>query len=142
MNQTLLITILSPILITIGGIVSWILKSKKEEVLNAETKSREFKIETYKKLLEPFIATLTFTLTEKVKQKEINKLTTLEYKKAVFDLTTFGSDKAIQIFSKIMQTFFHSDEYKDDDGNYAHEYGNRLIALVSELLLQLSLIHI
>jgi hypothetical protein len=36
-----------------------------------------------------------------------------------------------------MQTFFHSDEYKDDDGNYAHEYGNRLIALVSELLLQI-----
>ena len=72
MNQTLLIAILSPILITIGGIVSWILKSKKEEVLNAESKSREFKIETYKKLLEPFIATLTFTLPEKIKHKEIN----------------------------------------------------------------------
>ena len=137
MNQTLLIAILSPILITIGGIVSWILKSKKEEVLNAESKSREFKIETYKKLLEPFIATLTFTLPEKVKQKEINKLTTLEYKKAVFDLTTFGSDKAIQIFNKIMQTFFHSDEYKNEHGDYGPEYGNRLIALISELLLQI-----
>lgn len=137
MNQTLLIAILSPILITVGGIVSWILKSKKEEILNAESKSREFKIETYKKLLEPFIATLTFTLPEKVKQKEIDKLTTLEYKKAVFDLTTFGSDKAIQIFNKIMQTFFHSDKYKDENGNYGPEYGNRLLALISELFLQI-----
>lgn len=137
MNQTLLIAILSPILITVGGIVSWILKSKKEEILNAESKSREFKIETYKKLLEPFIATLTFTLPEKVKQKEIDKLTTLEYKKAVFDLTTFGSDKAIQIFNKIMQTFFHSDKYKDENGNYRPEYGNRLLALISELFLQI-----
>ena len=99
MNQTLIIAILSPILITIGGIISWMIKSKKEEVLNAEAKSREFKIETYKTLLEPFIATLTFTLPEKVKQKEINKLTTLEYKKTVFDLTTFGSDESIKIFN-------------------------------------------
>lgn len=113
------------------------MKSKKEDILNAEAKSREFKIETYKTLLEPFIATMTFTLTEKVKQKEINKLTTLEYKKAVFDLTTFGSDKAIQIFNKIMQTFFHSDIYKDENGQYSADYGNRLIALLSELLLQI-----
>ncbi len=137
MNRTLIIAVLSPILLTIGGIISWIIKSKKEDILNSEAKSREFKIETYKTLLEPFIATLTFTLTEKVKQKEINKLTTLEYKKAVFDLTTFGSDKAIQIFNKIMQTFFHSDIYKDEDGEYSSDYGNRLLALLSELLLQI-----
>jgi hypothetical protein len=137
MNQTLIIAILSPILITIGGIISWMIKSKKEEVLNAEAKSREFKIETYKTLLEPFIATLTFTLPEKVKQKEINKLTTLEYKKAVFDLTTFGSDESIKIFNKIMQTFFHSEIYQDENGKYTPEYGNRLIALISELLLQI-----
>lgn len=137
MNQTLIIAVLSPILLTVGGIISWIIKSKKEDVLNSEAKSREFKIETYKILLEPFIATMTFTLTEKVKQREINKLTTLEYKKAVFDLTTFGSDKAIQIFNKIMQTFFHSDIYKDENGEYTSDYGNRLIALLSELLLQI-----
>jgi len=137
MNQTLIIAVLSPIFLTVGGIVSWIIKSKKEDVLNSEAKSREFKIETYKTLLEPFIATMTFTLSEKVKQKEINKLTTLEYKKAVFDLTTFGSDKAIQIFNKIMQTFFHSDIYKDENGEYTSDYGNRLIALLSELLLQI-----
>ena len=137
MNQTLIIAILSPILLTVGGIISWIIKSKKEDILNSEAKSREFKIETYKTLLEPFIATMTFTLSEEVKQREINKLTTLEYKKAVFDLTTFGSDKAIQIFNKIMQTFFHSDIYKDENGEYKSDYGNRLIALLSEFLLQI-----
>jgi len=137
MNQTLIIAILTPILLTIGGIISWALKSKKEESLNSEAKSREYKIETYKLLLEPFIATFTFTLSEKIKQREVNKLTTLEYKKAVFDLTTFGSDEAIKIFNKIMQTFFHSDEYKDESGEYTPEYGNRLIALISEFLLQI-----
>gem|GEM_PF-4429448 len=36
-----------------------------------------------------------------------------------------------------MQTFFHSDIYKDENGEYTPEYGNRLIALISELLLQI-----
>tara|TARA_B100000787_G_C16059608_1_gene234963 strand:+ start:90 stop:611 length:522 start_codon:yes stop_codon:yes gene_type:complete len=137
MDQTLLISILTPILLTVGGVISWFLKAKREESLNAETKSREYKIKTYKLLLEPFIATFTFTLTEKSKQKEINKLTTLEYKKTIFDLTTFGSDEAIRIFNKIMQTNFHAEEYKDENGEYTPEYGNRLIALISEFLMQI-----
>jgi len=35
-----------------------------------------------------------------------------------------------------MQTFFHSDEYKDENGEYNNEYGIRLLALISEFLLQ------
>lgn len=137
MDQTVLIAILSPILVTVGGIFSWILKSKKEEELTAELNSREYKIEIYKKLLEPFIATLTTTIPQKVREREIAKVTSLEYKRAVFDLTTFGSDKSIQIFNKIMQTFFNSSFYKDEEGDYNREYGDRLIALLSELLLQI-----
>lgn len=135
MNETILIAILSPILLTIGGIISWIIKSKKEETLNAEAKSREYKIETYKTLLNPFIATFTTTIPQKSREKEISKIKTLEFKKAAFDLTTFGSDKSIKVFNKIMQTFYHADEFKNDDGYYNVEYGNRLIALISEFLL-------
>ncbi len=60
-----------------------------------------------------------------------------ERKEGVFDLTTFGSDEAIRIFNKIMQTFFHSKNYKDENGENTPEYGNRLIALISEFLLQI-----
>lgn len=62
MNQTLIIAISTPILLTIGGIISWAIKAKREEALITEAKSRDYKIETYKLLLEPFIATLTFTI--------------------------------------------------------------------------------
>lgn len=137
MSQTLLLAILSPILLTVGGIISWMIKSKKEELINAEDKSREFKIETYKKLLEPFVATFTTTINKNIRKKEIDKMKSLEYKKTVFDLTTFGSDNAIKIFNKIMQTFYRTDEFKDTDGELSKEYGNRLIALISEFLLQI-----
>jgi len=135
MNEAVMIAILSPILLTIGGLITWIIKSKKEETLNAEAKSREYKIDTYKTLLNPFIATFTTTMPEKYRQKEIDKIKTLEFKKAAFDLTTFGSDRAIQVFNKIMQTFYHSDEFKKGDGDLDIEDGNRLIALISEFLL-------
>ncbi len=137
MSQTLIIAILSPVLIAVTGLITWAVKAKREETLNSEEKSRQHKLETYKKLLEPFIAILTFTLDEKQKAKEVDKITTLEYKKAVFDLTTFGSDEAIRTFTKIMQTFFHSEKYIKQDGSYQNEYGTRLVALLSELLLQI-----
>lgn len=141
MTDSNLIALLSPVLLTLGGIVSWNIKAKREESLNIEAKSREFKIDTYKKLLEPFIATLTFTLPDYKKQKEINKMLTLEYRKTVFDLTTFGSDEVLRLFNKIMQTFFHDEKYKDnfleEESDGVDEFGIRLLALLSELLLHI-----
>ena len=138
MSETTIIAILTPILLTTGGIISWLIKAKREESLNAEAKSREFKIETYKKILEPFIATLTFTLPKEEQLKEINKIKSLDYKRTVFDLTTFGSDEALKTFNKIMQTFFlANDHYKNKDGEYSEEYAIRLLALISEMLLQI-----
>lgn len=132
MNTTIVIAILSPILLTTGGIISWLIKAKREELQNSEAMSREFKIATYKTLLEPFIATLTFTISQKDKDKEISKIKTLAYKKAIFDMTTFGSDEVVKMFSQIMQTFFHSDKHIEDE-----QYGIRLVAQISELLLQI-----
>lgn len=141
MTDSIVIALLSPVLLTVGGIISWIIKTKREESLNIEAKSREFKIETYKKLLEPFIATMTFTLPDHKMQKEINKILTLEYRKTVVDLTTFGSDEVLLLFNKIMQTFFHDVKYKDnfhdEDTDGMDEFTIRLLALISELLLQI-----
>ena len=134
MNETILIAVATPVLITLGGIASWLLKAKREESLNQEAKSREFKIETYKKILEPFIAALTHTLSEKELQNETDKIKTLEYKKIVFDLTTFGSDESLKIFNSIMQTFYNPEKYK---GETPDEYSIRLLALLSEFVLQI-----
>mgnify|MGYP006444330693 CR=1 FL=1 len=104
--NTLIFASISPVLLTIGGIISWVIKSKREEYLNQEAKSRNFKIEIYEKMLDPFIATFTKTIPEKERKKEIDKIKTLEYKKTIFNLTTFGSDEVIRTFNKIMQTFY------------------------------------
>ncbi|WP_374361973.1 hypothetical protein [Cloacibacterium sp.] len=132
MDYKLLISLLSPILLTIGGIISWFLKAKREELLSIEEKNREKKIKTYETLLEPYIYALTNTINEKERDKGIAKMLTLEYKKAAFNLTTFGSDEVIYSYNRIMQLFFNKDENQD-----SNEYGIKLITYFSDLLLNI-----
>ncbi|KPH10864.1 hypothetical protein [Chryseobacterium sp. ERMR1:04] len=131
MDGKILIALISPILITIGGVISWFLKAKREEFLSIEEKARENKIKIYETLLEPFIYALTGTLDEDEKNNGIQKMLTLEYKKAAFNLITFGSDEVVNSYNTIMQSFFNKESYDDN------EYGIILLAQLSELLLNI-----
>jgi|SRR5690554_3640111 len=132
MDEKILIAILSPILVTIGGLITWFLKTKKEEYLTAEEKSREYKIKIYEILLEPFIYATTSTISEKEKEKGISKMLSLEYRKASFNLTTFGSDDVIKSYNRIFQFFFNK---PNDISN--EEYGIKLLTYYSDLLLNI-----
>jgi len=135
MNSTIIIAVLGPILLTTGGLITWFFKSKREDTLIAEEKTREFKIKTYETLLEPFITVFTFTLNDNQKQKGINKLLSLDYRKAAFNLTTFGSDEVVKSYNNIMQAFFNikSEDFADDD----EEYAIIMLTYLSDLLLNI-----
>ena len=130
MGTNLIFAILSPILLTIGGIISWLIKTKKEELHTQEEKAREEKLKTYEVLLEPYIIAFTFTISEKDKEKGINKIKTLEYRKAAFNLMTFGSDEVVRSFNKIMQGFYTAPSDMDKS-----ELGFSHLKNFSELLL-------
>lgn len=110
MDKALIIALISPILITIGGLITWFFKSKREDILLAEEKTRDFKIKTYETLLEPFIVVFTFNLRENQKQKGVNKLLSLEYRKAAFNLNTFGSDEVVKSYNLLTQAFLKLNE--------------------------------
>lgn len=132
MDSGILIAIISPILLTIGGLVTWILKAKREELLTQEEKSREFRIRTYETLLEPYYAIFTFTLPDQKKDREIQKIASLDYKKAAFNLTTFGSDEVVKAFNKLMQSFYHK---KSDDYENKNDWGIMMLTVFSDFLL-------
>ena len=90
-------------------------------------------IKTYEELLEPFITVFTFALPENEKQIGINKLKSLEYRKAGFNLMTFGSDDVVKSYNKIMQAFY-TIEAKDLD---SEEYAIIMLSLISDLLLNI-----
>ncbi|CAM4210586.1 DUF4760 domain-containing protein [Zobellia roscoffensis] len=135
MDNTLIIAILSPILLTFGGLITWFIKSKREDILLADENTRDFKLKTYESLLEPFYVLFTFTLSQKEKDKGINKMLSLEYRKAAFNLMTFGSDDVVKSYNKLMQAFFtiKSEDFKDGGNDYAVI----MLALLSDLLLNI-----
>lgn len=134
MDKTLIVAISSPILLTIGGLITWFIKSKKDDLLLSEDKSREFKIKTYEELLEPFITVFTFAMPEEEKQIGIEKIKSLEYRKAGFNLMTFGSDDVVKSYNKIMQAFFN---IKISDFEDEEEYALIMLTLISDLLLNI-----
>ena len=107
MDTSLIIAIISPVLITVGGLISWLIKSRKEELLALEERAREHKLKTYEMLLEPFIGAFTFTLTPEEKDKFYQKMHTVEYRQAAINLISFGSDEVVRSYNKIMQDFFN-----------------------------------
>lgn len=135
MDNALIIAIISPVLITIGGLFTWFLKSKREDILLADEKTREFKLKTYESLLEPFYILFTFNLSQKEKDKGVNKMLSVEYRKAAFNLMTFGSDDVVKSYNKLMQAFFNikSEDFQDD-GN---EYAVIMLSALSDLLLNI-----
>ena len=134
MDKTLIIAFASPILLTIGGLITWFVKSKKDDLLLSEEKSREFKIKTYEVLLEPFITVFAFAIPAEEKQIGIDKIKSLEYRKAGFNLMTFGSDDVVRSFNKIMQAFF---SIKITDFEDEEEYALIMLTLISDLLLNI-----
>lgn len=132
MDNNFILAIISPVLITIGGIVTWVIKSKKEELMLQEERARENKIKTYETLLEPFIITFTFSLTDEEKEKGISKMMSVEYRKAAFNLMTFGSDDVVQCYNSIMQAFFtvSSEDFAD-----SKQYAIHMLKLFSSLLI-------
>jgi hypothetical protein len=103
MENSTLIALLSPILLTIGGVISWFLKSRKESLQLAEQLSREKRLETYKIILEPYWTILSPQAKEEERKKAMKEILTIDYKRACFDLVTFGSDNTVRSFNKFIQ---------------------------------------
>ncbi|MGE4514805.1 MAG: hypothetical protein AB7E26_13485 [Chryseobacterium sp.] len=113
MNETnifALITALgAPILVFIGGLVSWLLKNRKEELKAIEERALEKRIETYNKILNPFIVLFAAKDDQKIKDKALNEIISIEYRKAAFNLITFGSDEMVNSYNNMMQGFYKNE---------------------------------
>ena len=111
-NLITLITALgAPLLVFIGGLISWFLKTRKEELKAIEERALERRIETYNKILNPFIVLFAATKNDngKMKQKALDEILSTEYRKAGFNLITFGSDEMVTSYNKMMQGFFNNE---------------------------------
>ncbi|MEQ9285920.1 MAG: hypothetical protein RIG77_03365 [Cyclobacteriaceae bacterium] len=116
MNQTILLAILSPILVTTGGLITWFMKSRKDSLLAIEERAKEKRLKTYEIITEPLIMMLGSRGSTKTEQKASTMILSIEYKKAGFNLITFGSDEMVRTYNKMMQHFYQNT--LDTDPNF------------------------
>lgn len=111
MNElTPIITALgAPLLVFFGGLVSWFLKTRKEDLQAIEERALERRIETYNKILHPFIVMFASKSNQKEKDKAVSEVGSVSYRKAAFNLMTFGSDDLVNSYNDMMQSFYKNE---------------------------------
>jgi hypothetical protein len=103
----------APILVAIGGLISWFFKSRKEELQAIEERALERRIDTYNQILHPIIVLFSTGAVEKLKDEALQEIGSIEYRKSAFNLITFGSDEMVNNYNDMMQSFFKNEAEED-----------------------------
>lgn len=112
-------SIATPILVTLLGAIGWSIRARLQRRIDLEEKLRQERVDTYNKILEPFIILLmteeAWKKDPKNKNKDKNTETekmwlSLDYRKTSFYLSLIGSDDVIRSYNDLMQYVFHIDQ--------------------------------
>ncbi len=102
------------LLIIVGGIITWLLKSRVEELRAAEKNLLETRTKTYWDILEPYI-TLFSDTSEKARPGLIKMITSLQYRKTAFHLCLLGSDDVVQAYNAMLQHMYEAERTGKQD---------------------------
>ena len=102
------------LLVIVGGIITWFLKSRVEELRATEEKLREERRKIYSQLLDPYVR-LFANLKGQDTTHMIKTINSYEYRKTAFDLNLFGSDEVVHAYNALMQYSFQSEFAKKQD---------------------------
>ncbi len=104
----------APVLMIIGGIITWIIKTKIEELKAIQEKLQKQQLETYSEILDPIIRLFSIVSgDEKDNQAAIKKIQSFDYRKTAFDLNLFGSDNVVIAYSNFMQYIYKMESQKE-----------------------------
>lgn len=128
------LTSLGPsLLMVLGGIITWLIKSRIEELRATEEKLRADRRRIYKELLSPYIG-LFADISPQGQQKAIQQIKSREYRETTFDFNLFGSDEVIKAHIALMQHFYESERAGQQNPKEMFKlYGGFLLAIRKSL---------
>ncbi len=118
-----------PLLMVLGGIITWVIKSKIEELRAIEEKLREERRNIYAQILDPYIHLFADSKGEGQTQA-LKKITSSDYIKTAFDLTLFGSDEVVRAYNDLMKHAYKAEATGNQDPK-------EMIRLWGKLLLEI-----
>lgn len=125
---TIITALGAPMLIGLGGLISWFFKSRREELQTIEERALERRIDTYNTLLHPFTVLFATNTSQKEQDKARQYIGSLEYRKAAFSLVTFGSDEMVTAYNNMMQSFYKG-EAKSNPKLTMKKFGGFLLSI-------------
>jgi hypothetical protein len=102
------------LLVIVGGIITWFLKSRVEELRATEEKLREERRKIYSQLLDPYVR-LFASLKGQDTAQVIKTITSYDYRKTAFDLNLFGSDEVVRAYNALMKYTYQSESAEKKD---------------------------
>ncbi|MCJ7812649.1 hypothetical protein MUP95_04930 [bacterium] len=128
------IQILGPsLLLIIGGIISWFIKSRVEELQAIEEKLREDRRKIYLQILDPYIK-LFSDISQTNMAQQVKRIKSYDYKKAAFELNIFGSDNVIAAYNNLMTHIFQAEASGKQDPNEMFDLWGKLLLEIRKSL--------
>ena len=99
--------IVPPSLMLIGGIITWLIKSRIEELRATEQKLRDERQKIYSEILEPIIR-LFSDIGGQGEKQATKKILSFDYRKNAFDLILLVSDEVIMAYNRWLQYIYQT----------------------------------
>ncbi len=108
------IKVLGPtILVVLGGVVTWFLKDKSDQLKYQREKYIEEKRTNYIKLITPFVKMLSGIKNKNDEKEALEIVKSSDYKMTAFELMFYGSDGVINAYGNLFQHFYNLQENTD-----------------------------
>jgi len=130
LNQ-LVVTLGPTFLVVLGGIVTWFLKAKNEELKVTQEKLNSERTELYRKMLEPYVRLLASSSSAKETDKSVKQIQSFDWQNASTHLILFGSDEVIRAWNNFAQYNYRMGEDSEKYNVYEllNLYGHLLLAI-------------
>ena len=96
------------LLMVLGGIITWFLKSHVEELRVTEEKLRQERRKIYGQILDPYVR-LFADLKGQGPAQAIKRISSYDYRKTAFDLNLFGSDEVVRAYNALMKHTYEAE---------------------------------
>jgi hypothetical protein len=103
-----------PLLMVLGGIVTWFIKSRVEELRATEARLSEERRKVYTEILEPYIRIFTDS-SGKGAAAALKKMLSFEYRRTAFEFALFGSDDVIAAYNTLMKLTYEGEAPENRD---------------------------
>jgi len=98
----------------LGGIITWFIKARSEDLRVTNEKLRDTRRNIYADILAPYIK-LFSDMSAKGQENVMEAITSEQYKKITFDLNLYGSDKVVQAYNAMLQHTYKAEQTGNQD---------------------------